>query len=113
LKDYISYVEDLDNDYCESGYYCPLQSETPTLCNAGYYCPIPLMSGLNDAFNYIPGFTDPFTCTPGFDCTGGSHTPTPLNCQLVDESTTEPDDGWPSCGDICQPGYYCEGNVAA
>lgn len=91
---WVSYLEEeYDNDYCRAGYYCAAGSEAPTVCDAGHYCPIPLMAALDSTK----------TCTPGFDCTGGSNTPTPLDCLLDGED----------CGNICQPGYYCEGDVAA
>ncbi|XP_061176826.1 uncharacterized protein LOC133185543 isoform X2 [Saccostrea echinata] len=85
---------------CPTGSYCPSGGIHPIKCKAGHYNPTNTSSNSSDCLSCPPGFycflpggdrpTGP--CLPGFFCSGGSTTPTPVEGVM---------------GDMCPAGTYC------
>jgi hypothetical protein len=117
---------------CPAGYYCIIETTTPTICPAGSYCPSGTAA---DTDNKCPAGTysgtktgsrllsDCLPCTIGHYCIEGTTTPTPAQAgyyipymsaaSINAEQACPP--GYPCAGTgnydykgfICDKGYYC------
>ncbi|XP_048765393.2 adhesion G-protein coupled receptor F3-like isoform X7 [Ostrea edulis] len=85
---------------CPSGNYCPPGQTYPVQCSAGYYNPSNTSINSSDCqscppgyYCFLPGIDKPTgPCLPGFYCSGGSTTGTPVDGVM---------------GGMCTVGNYC------
>jgi len=105
---------------CEPGYYCPINSTSPTACPAGTYNLLPQQSGPTSnascvtcpAGGYCPlASVQPQLCPPGYYCLTGSatYTGTPCGAGTYGGASRRGLQAQTDCYN-CTTGAYCPGN---